>query len=838
MGITVQGYRIATMKLELSSAKQVAPLSAISPAHYGVNIGHSCSADDSWQVSMRRLGITKARMFGVGGISAHSLGVPSKGLGTAVTGLTNSYGSSLSGSMVTNQTAFNTAMLQLRSPNGHNPGFTGWTYPVQWGVIDLNLNQTSYSPMTDAINSNSNYIISALQELDISPLPVTQITCSTFSFSTMNPQLGVYWAERWELYKQRYAIARWMWLRGVTETEFWNEPDLSSNTCINQTTWIDMYTLSSTAIHNAYDDLNLDATINAVSCPSIGNLSCPITINVVASAFAKLTFHAAGTLGYVTVQNEHTLFPPFAGASNSKWYNLQAYSYHQYGATGPQQASNAYNLSAQVNQIHDTSNAPALPVHTTEHAAHTSSSWKSIKTSSDDSLEASRLAMQILMQAMYGFESYIFKFSMTVSSSGGVIKSGIYFGDVSTYPFRVGDSTRSGEAARILISRIQGKKQLLSCTPVLSSPASTYRQCVTVVDAVNNLYHVLVVNDGDNSTSSATSARTPYHFTITVNLSALSVAVGSVVAIDEVSIYNGYVFHGEVSKVAVVDASYTLQHFLPAWGVASFSVSKAAMNGSVFYATDSTIVSAGVSTATVLNNQSALRIGTSTTADHSSTFVSFIKFLLPASMIKESPMALLKLTVQKVDKSAPSTCLVVGAGSTAGADTWSAKNLSWSSAGFGLRIPKGIVLNNISNDFTVFRRNYIAGHVTVNPVDTGSVKYVDITNYLKMLKTSSSSMVTVTLFIVRRVRSNTFPYGSTALGNSAGDSLNNGNSVEFYGSQHQNISSRPIIQLYSPLLTRPPPSSAAAAPTYSPVVKPNAPTYTPLQEKLFFLEQL
>ena len=100
MGITVQGYRIATMKLELSSAKQVAPLSAISPAHYGVNIGHSCSADDSWQVSMRRLGITKARMFGVGGISAHSLGVPSKGLGTAVTGLTNSYGSSLSGSMV------------------------------------------------------------------------------------------------------------------------------------------------------------------------------------------------------------------------------------------------------------------------------------------------------------------------------------------------------------------------------------------------------------------------------------------------------------------------------------------------------------------------------------------------------------------------------------------------------------------------------------------------------------------------------------------------------------------------------------------------------------------
>ena len=80
-------------------------------------------------------------------------------------------------------------------------------------------------------------------------------------------------------------------------------------------------------------------------------------------------------------------------------------------------------------------------------------------------------------------------------------------------------------------------------------------------------------------------------------------------------------------------------------------------------------------------------------------------------------------------------------------------------------------------------------HSRLNPVDNGGVKYVDITNYLKMLDTSSSSTVTLTLFMVRRVRSNTFPFGSsTALGNSAGDSMNNDNPVEFYGSQNQNIS--------------------------------------------------
>ena len=203
--------------------------------------------------------------------------------------------------------------MQLRSPNGHNPAYNGWLNPVEWGTIDFNLNQTSYSPITGAIDGNPNNFVSTIEQLGISALAVTQITCSTFSFSTMNPLLNNYWAERWELYKQRYAVARWMWLRGVTDTEFWNEPDLSANSCINQTTWLDMYTLSSTAIQNAFSDLNLDVSNNLIGCPSVPGITCPIAVNVLASAFAKLTFNGPGLLGYTTVKNEHTLFPPFAG---------------------------------------------------------------------------------------------------------------------------------------------------------------------------------------------------------------------------------------------------------------------------------------------------------------------------------------------------------------------------------------------------------------------------------------------------------------------------------------------------------------------------------------------
>lgn len=97
---SINGYRFAQMSLTLSSKSQASPLSAISPAHYGVNAGHKCNGDDSWIAAMQRLGVTKARLFSVGGVTASSLGIPTKGIGSAVPSLTNSYGSSLSGFLV------------------------------------------------------------------------------------------------------------------------------------------------------------------------------------------------------------------------------------------------------------------------------------------------------------------------------------------------------------------------------------------------------------------------------------------------------------------------------------------------------------------------------------------------------------------------------------------------------------------------------------------------------------------------------------------------------------------------------------------------------------------
>ena len=137
-----------------------------------------------------------------------------------------------------------------------------------------------------------------------------QIGCSTFSFSTMNNSKPNYWAERWELYKQRYAVSRWTWVRGITDIEFWNEPDLIQP-CMNNTLWLEMYVLSSTAIQDAYTDLNNDYSKNRITCPLINGISCPIQPNIIASAFAHLTFDGPGNFGNITVSNEHLTFPPY-----------------------------------------------------------------------------------------------------------------------------------------------------------------------------------------------------------------------------------------------------------------------------------------------------------------------------------------------------------------------------------------------------------------------------------------------------------------------------------------------------------------------------------------------
>lgn len=700
--------------------------------------------------------------------------------------------------------SFQAAVLELRSPDGHNPTKV-WKYPVQWSNIDAVLSTSGTG--VNAIDGNANAIASTLLKSHFVPVAVTQITCGSFTFSTMNQTLPAYWGERWELFKQRYAESRWMWLRGIREVEFWNEPDLSSNTCMDlSTTWLDMYTLSSTAIQNAYNDFNTDVANQQISCP-LYNSVCPFTPYVIVSAFAKTSFSSTGSFGQTTVTNEHLLFPPFMKNFSSSWYNLHAYSYHSYDKSGASQGTDSATITTALGTTHDSVHAPPLPVHVTEHASHTASNFAPLNVTTDDVLQASRLASQILYQAMYGIGSMLFKMTMTPDGTTGtaVKKNGIMFADNTNYPFRVGDTTASAEAARIVIRRIQGSRPLLACTFKSNNIGSSdYRTCLTVVSS--NQYDILLVNDASDSKTASTADK-PYTFDLSMNLGPLSVPSGAVVMVIEFSRDSSTVshtYHGEISDIISLDASLNVSHYVPIGAVMSFSITRSPQVAVALPTVDDTYVAAGRwFSSSAFSTSSVLKVGTSATFNHSSTNVAALQFNIPSNY-KNANFIVLELVVASMTGHNESISSVVG---TSRASSWSAGSLSWKSASYALRTPVNVsYVNKVSYDFVDFGSVDMLGHVTVNPSDAvGTTKRIDVTEFVK-----SATYTNIEIFIARRVRNNVFRKSSTSSADFPADDLNGGQSVSFYSSRYSDVTRRPQLRFYFD----------KAAPTISPSVKP------------------
>ena len=235
------------------------------------------------------------------------------------------------------------------------------------------------------------------------------------------------------------------------------QPDLGGLTCINSSTWLEHLTLRSMAIQHSYADFNGDVLASRRPCPPNaallygmnGTTNCKLDPIVVVSAFANagmqlptvtnqwpciglacynpLTQNVCSGSGSTlscyfagqTVANEHLTFPPlYGGWNNTQWYNGQALSYHSYGKSGHQlqlsttamwQGTQLYHDESGVTASTISTNLVNMPVLLTEHQSHTNGNWNSLASNCDSTFEASRLANQILSQAILGYESYIFK---------------------------------------------------------------------------------------------------------------------------------------------------------------------------------------------------------------------------------------------------------------------------------------------------------------------------------------------------------------------------------------------------------------------------------------------
>ena len=174
------------------------------------------------------------RQFGMAG-----LGITNSGYGTIQQTATStiastsstvrsySWGNDFNNATVASAANFNAAVAMLRSFNGrttYNAG--GYVYPAAWNQVETNMGTTDTSSAGAELVGNPSATVKSLNAVGISTLVVNWLSCTTnaFVFTSLNPNAGAYWAERWELYKHQYVLAGWAWKRGITRTEYWVRP--------------------------------------------------------------------------------------------------------------------------------------------------------------------------------------------------------------------------------------------------------------------------------------------------------------------------------------------------------------------------------------------------------------------------------------------------------------------------------------------------------------------------------------------------------------------------------------------------------------------------------------
>jgi hypothetical protein len=574
--------------------------------------------------------------------------------------------------------------------------------------------------------------------------------------------------------------------------------------------WLEQYTLRSQAIQEAYADLNADAAAGRVACAAAllpNSPPCPLAPVVTVGAFARRTFGGDDTLyfGAPTVRNEHTRFPPAANVSGGvSWSNLGAYSYHSYGKEGKLLATETAELAALVNAARAGGEAAPLRVGITEHAAMTASSWNADASTSDDYYQASRLASQLLYTGSYGLDSYVFKFSATPSSSGGVVKSGLHWGDNSVAPYAVGDTTTSGEAARMIAAAMAGRDgggalPLLGCT---TSSGSSLRPCGAVADA--RVLTLLLVNDKD--TGLAVSA------SLAPLADAAGLTDGAVAIVNELS-SAGY--YGEVSALLTLSAAsnFALPAALPLppWGVLSITLPRGAQVVTALPPSADASLFAGAKKLQSFGAAATLPVGTSATSVHDTTSVAFLRFDM-AAIADAVSAVLLELTVAAVAPTNSLLSVIAVSNASAWADEAS---LTWASAAAALSDPGSTAVNAVARNFVRLDAGSgadIAAHITVRPSDLGAVKRVEVTRY------AVAQPGVVGFLIARRFRNNAYTGNTAPSGGIAADSLNGGAAVAFHSKEAADAARRPLLRVFS---------SAAAVAVASPPPPPSTSPFPP-----------
>jgi hypothetical protein len=757
-----------------------------------MNLGHRNDMDKSWVTYFKYLGVNGARSFGLNALGSYT---SLQAMATSTGGI---WGNSLNNTAVSDITSFSSAVRELRSSHGHNAAYQGqYAYPVLWSLIESNLNTTVTSSASSALQGNPNDYINELNKMGVPMLAVDWLTCTNFAFSTSDHTQGIYWGERWELYKHQYALAVWSYKRGIHVFEFWNEPDLNA-ACIDATSWPEHVVIRPLAIRNAYTDMNADVAAAVYVCPQYFP-SCPVTnLNIMASAYSQGSWNGTGIFAEQSALSYNLQFPVYLGVKNTSVVNYDSFSFHSYGKTGQQLEQAANFFAGQIPFYHEPVN-----IYVTEHQCHTNGNWNALSSNSDVYFEASMLANQIQWLSYMAFNGYVFKADWSPSANGGVTKSGVMTAENTIAPYPVGDVTLSGEAVAMTSKHLFGGKPLLTCGLSYTTYQGGFGRCMVVQDPT--VVHVIFVNNAPQNTALAdqTVGVSGTDLTVTYNWAGLGVSTASYAILHELS-SAGYM--GEISAVVSTSVN-TLVHFLPAFGVTRLAIPVAAQTYRTLLASEDAYVSAGTSSATNYGAESFLKVGTSITTDHSTTSVSIMRVSLAGSTsyAQYANAAILQLTVSDVTTNFMN--LTVYGITPSNAAEFTEGTTTWASmSAYALNETMVNAVYTIGSNFVTNLGTMIdmAGHITVRPTDVGAIKMVNVTRYVNLAGAAGAS--DVAFMIVRKFRSNgicTDPsYNPTSThpctgGNHAGatspDDLNGGASVSFYSKESGAITSPKLV---------------------------------------------
>ena len=265
-----------------------------------------------------------------------------------------------------------------------------------------------------------------------------------------------------------------------------------------------------------------------------------------------------------------------------------------------------------------------VQVYITEHQTHTNGNWNALSSNSDVNFEASMLANQIQWIASQGVNGFVFKADFSPSANGGVTKSGIMTAENSIAPYAVGDLTLSGVAVSMVSKHLAGGKPLLTCALNATTYQGGFGRCIVARDPT--MVHVILINNAPQNTAAAdqTVDVMGQDMDAVFNWAGLGVSNSSYAILHELSDAG---FKGEISAV-VPTSALTLSRFLPAFAVARLAIPVNAQTLREIAATNDMYVAGGAAITSNFGAAATLKVGTSNTSDHSTTYVTVVRFPL------------------------------------------------------------------------------------------------------------------------------------------------------------------------------------------------------------------